>query len=79
MFLEQHILEDTYNLKKDKSLTTIQSFIRVREKRVIQINKQVIQKSNKSNKIEESNNNMTSTAEDLLAIVNKFRNQFKFV
>ena len=37
-------LEDTYNLKNDKSLTALQSFIKVREQRTNKADKQVIEK-----------------------------------
>lgn len=73
-------LEDTYNLKNDKSLTALQSFIKVREKRTNKNNKQVVEKEAKNieqfdkiNKLEDSKNDMTSTEEDLLNLVSKFR------
>jgi hypothetical protein len=72
-------LEETYNLKNDKSLTTLQSFIKVRENR---INKQIIEKRveniekfDKTNKGENKENNISSTEEDLLNIVNIFKKQ----
>ena len=72
-------LEDTYNLKNDKSLTALQSFIKVREKRT---NKQIIEKRveniekfDKTNKGENKENNISSTEEDLLNIVNIFKKQ----
>ena len=72
-------LEDTYNLKNDKSLTALQSFIKVRENR---INKQIIEKRveniekfDKTNKGENKENNISSTEEDLLNIVNIFKKQ----
>ena len=65
-------LEDTYNLKNDKSLTALQSFIKVREKKT---NKQVVKKEfkntedfDKENDIINLKNNITSTEEDFLAI-----------
>ncbi len=74
-------LEDTYNLKNDKSLTALQSFIKVREKRTNKNNKKSwgkdatnIEQFDKINKLENSKNDMTSTEEDLLTLVNKFRN-----
>lgn len=74
-------LEDTYNLKNDKSLTALQSFIKVREKRTNKNDKQVVGKETKNieqfdniNKLEDSKNDMTSTEEDLLNLVNGFRN-----
>jgi len=73
-------LEDTYNLKNDKSLTALQSFIKVREKRTNKNDKQVAEKESKNieqfdkiNKLENSNNDKTSTEEDLLNLVGKFR------
>ncbi|MDX9901675.1 MAG: hypothetical protein RBT22_09325 [Aliarcobacter sp.] len=74
-------LEDTYNLKNDKSLTALQSFIKVREKRTNKNDKQVMEKETKNieqfdkiNKLENSKNDMTSTEEDLLNLVNSFKN-----
>lgn len=73
-------LEDTYNLKNDKSLTALQSFIKVREKRTNKNDKQVVGKEiknikqfDKTNKMENSKNDMTSTEEDLLNLVDGFR------
>ncbi|MEV9499775.1 hypothetical protein [Aliarcobacter butzleri] len=73
-------LEDTYNLKNDKSLTTLQSFIKVREKRTNKNDKQVVGKEiknieqfDKTNKMENSKNDMTSTEEDLLTLVSGFK------
>ena len=73
-------LEDTYNLKNDKSLTALQSFIKVREKRTNKNDKQVMEKEirnikqfDKISKLENSKNYMTSTEEDLLNLVSKFR------
>lgn len=67
-------LEDTYNLKNDKSLTALQSFIKVREKKT---NKQVVKKEfkntedfDKENDIINLKNNITSTKEDFLALAN---------
>ena len=67
-------LEDTYNLKNDKSLTALQSFIKVREKKT---NKQVVKKEfkntedfDKENDIINLKNNITSTEEDFLALAN---------
>ena len=72
-------LEDTYNLKNDKSLTALQSFIKVREKRTNKNDKQVMEKEiknikqfDKISKLENSKNEMTSTEEDLLTLVNGF-------
>ena len=74
-------LEDTYNLKNDKSLTALQSFIKVREKRTNKNDKQVMEKEiknikqfDKISKLENSKNDMTSTEEDLLNLVNSFKN-----
>ena len=73
-------LEDTYNLKNDKSLTALQSFIKVREKRTNKNDKQVVEKETKNieqfdkiNKLENSKNDMTTTEEDLLTIVSGFK------
>ena len=67
-------LEDTYNLKNDKSLTALQSFIKVREKKT---NKQVVKKEfkntedfDKENDIINLKNNITSTEEDFIALAN---------
>lgn len=89
MFLKQEgfsvsriaqFLEDTYNLKNDKSLTALQSFIKVRKKRTNKNDRQVVEKEVKKieqfdtiNKIENKETNITSTEEDLLNIVNGFR------
>ena len=74
-------LEDTYNLKNDKSLTALQSFIKVREKRTNKADKQLVEKKVENieqldniHKIEKKENNTTSTEEDLLNLVNGFRN-----
>ena len=74
-------LEDTYNLKNNKSLTALQSFIKVREKRTNKNDKQVMEKEiknikqfDKISKLENSKNDMTSTEEDLLNLVNSFKN-----
>ncbi len=61
-------LEDTYNLKNDKSLTALQSFIKVREKIINKNDKRVVEE-----KVENKENNISSTEKDLLTIVNKFR------
>ena len=73
-------LEDTYNLKNDKSLTALQSFIKVREKRTNKADKQLVEKKVENieqldniHKIEKKENNTTSTEEDLLNLVNGFR------
>lgn len=70
-------LEDTYNLKNDKSLTALQSFIKVREKRTNKNDKQLVEKEvkefDKINEITNSKNNITSTEEDLLNLVNGFK------
>ena len=73
-------LEDTYNLKNDKSLTALQSFIKVRQKRTNKKDKQVTEKETKNieefdkiNKLENSKNDMTTTEEDLLTIVSGFK------
>ena len=73
-------LEDTYNLKNDKSLTALQSFIKVREKRINKNDKQVVEKKVENieqldnvNKIEKKENYITSTEKDLLNLVNGFR------
>ncbi|WP_157278563.1 PIN domain-containing protein [Aliarcobacter butzleri] len=73
-------LEDTYNLKNDKSLTALQSFIKVREKRTNKADKQLVEKKVENieqldnvNKIEKKENNTTSTEKDLLNLVNGFR------
>ncbi|MFW2578764.1 hypothetical protein [Aliarcobacter butzleri] len=70
-------LEDTYNLRNDKSLTALQNFIKVRENR---INKQIIEnrvenieKFDKINKNENKENSISSTEEDLLNLVNNFQ------
>lgn len=66
-------LEDTYNLKNDKSLTALQSFIKVRERRINKVDKQVVEKRVEDIKENEYNKvNMTSTEEDLLNLVNRF-------
>ncbi|AYJ79614.1 hypothetical protein AN286_05450 [Aliarcobacter cryaerophilus ATCC 43158] len=61
-------LEDTYNLKNDKSLTALQSFIKVREKKV-----ENVEQFNTVNKIENKESNMYSTEQDLLNLVSGFR------
>ena len=73
-------LEDTYNLKNDKSLTALQSFIKVREKRTNKADKQLVEKKvenieqlDNKHMIEKKENNTTSTEEDLLNLVNGFR------
>ncbi len=73
-------LEDTYNLKNDKSLTALQSFIKVREQRTNNNDKQVSEKETENlekldeiNKLGNSKNEMTSTEEDLLTLVNGFK------
>lgn len=73
-------LEDTYNLKNDKSLTALQSFIKVRQKRTNKNDKQVAEKEAKNieqfdkiNKLKNSKNDMTSTEEDLLTLVSGFK------
>ena len=73
-------LEDTYNLKNDKSLTALQSFIKVREKRTNKNDKQVPEKETKNieqfdkmNKLENSKKDMTPTEKDLLTLVSGFR------
>ena len=73
-------LEDTYDLKNDKSLTALQSFIKVREKRINKNDKQVVEKKVENieqldnvNKIEKKENYITSTEKDLLNLVNGFR------
>lgn len=72
-------LEDTYNLKNDKSLTALQSFIKVREKRTNKANQLVeekvekIEHFDKINKIETKESNMSSTEEDLLNLVNTLK------
>ena len=73
-------LEDTYNLKNDKSLTALQSFIKVREQRTNKNDKQVSEKETENleqldeiNKLGNSKNEMTSTEEDLLTLVNGFK------
>lgn len=70
-------LEDTYNLKNDKSLTALQSFIKVREKKNDKNDKQVVEKEfkntedfDKENEIINLKNNITSTEEDLLTLAN---------
>ena len=75
-------IEDTYNLKNDKSLTALQSFIKVRQKRTNKKDKQVTEKEtknieefDKTNKGENKENNISSTEEDLLNIVNIFKKQ----
>lgn len=72
-------LEDTYNLKNDKSLTALQSFIKIREKRTDKNDKQVVEKEFKNteefykeNGIINLKNNITSTEEDLLSLANSF-------
>ena len=66
-------LEDTYNLKNDKSLTALQSFIKVREKKINKvIEKKVENIEQLDNKIENTKNDMTSTEEDLLNLVGGF-------
>ena len=69
-------LEDTYNLKNDKSLTALQNFIKVREKKVIKDVKQFVEKRVESleqfdvvNKIEKQESNIYSTEQDLLNLV----------
>ena len=81
VFRIAQFLEDTYNLKNDKSLTALQSFIKVREKRTNKNDKQVMEKEiknikqfDKISKLENSKNDMTSTEEDLLNLVNSFKN-----
>ncbi len=73
-------LEDTYNLKNDKSLTALQSFIKVRQKRTNKNDKQVPEKETKNieqfdkmNKLENSKKDMTPTEKDLLTLVSGFR------
>ena len=73
-------LEDTYNLKNDKSLTALQSFIKVREQRTNNNDKQVSEKETENlekldeiNKLGNSKHEMTSTEEDLLTLVNGFK------
>ena len=73
-------LEETYNLKNDKSLTALQSFIKVREKIINKNDKHIIEKETKNieqfdkiNKLEDSKNDMTSTEEDLLNLVSGFK------
>ena len=73
-------LEDIYNLKNDKSLTALQSFIKVREQRTNNNDKQVSEKETENlekldeiNKLGNSKNEMTSTEEDLLTLVNGFK------
>lgn len=73
-------LEDTYNLKNDKSLTALQSFIKIRQKRTNKNDKQVAEKETKNieqfdkiNKLKNSKNDMTSTEEDLLTLVSRFK------
>lgn len=69
-------LEDTYNLKNDKSLTALQSFIKVREKKINKvIEKKVENIEQLDNKIENTKNDMTSTEEDLINLVNGFKNK----
>lgn len=52
----------------DKSLTALQSFIKVREKIINKNDKRVVEE-----KVENKENNISSTEKDLLTIVNKFR------
>ncbi len=59
----------------------MQSFIKVREKRTNKNDKQVMEKEiknikqfDKISKLENSKNDMTSTEEDLLNLVNSFKN-----
>ena len=73
-------LEDTYNLKNDKSLTALQSFIKVREKRTNKADNQLVEEKvekiehfDKINKIETKESNMSSTEEDLLNLVNTLK------
>ena len=72
-------LEDTYNLKNDKSLTALQSFIKVREKRTNKANQLVeekvekIEQFDKINKIETKESNISSTEKDLLNLVNELK------
>ena len=80
IFRIAQFLEDTYNLKNDKSLTALQSFIKVRQKRTNKKDKQVTEKETKNieefdkiNKLENSKNDMTTTEEDLLTIVSGFK------
>ncbi len=72
-------LEDTYNLKNDKSLTALQSFIKIREKRTNKNDRQMVEKKVKNierfdtiDKIENKKTDITSTEQDLLNIVNGF-------
>lgn len=73
-------LEDTYNLKNDKSLTSLQSFIKVREKNIIKDSSKVVKKDVKNieefdriNKMGNEEINTSSTEEDLLKLVNAFK------
>lgn len=72
-------LEDTYNLKNDKSLTALQSFIKVREKSTNKANQLVeekvekIEQFDKINKIETKESNISSTEKDLLNLVNELK------
>ncbi|MGJ0372774.1 hypothetical protein NG764_09990 [Aliarcobacter cryaerophilus] len=73
-------LEDTYNLKNDKSLTALQSFIKVREKNIIKDSSKVVKKDVKNieefdriNKMGNEEINTSSTEEDLLKLVNAFK------
>ena len=74
-----HFLEDTYNLKNDKSLTALQRFIKIREKRTNKNDRQMVEKKVKNierfdtiDKIENKKTDITSTEQDLLNIVNGF-------
>lgn len=73
-------LEDTYNLKNDKSLTALQSFIKVREKKISKEVVQVVDKKVKNiqvsdliNDTEDTKNNISSTEEDLLNLVSSLK------
>ncbi len=73
-------LEDTYNLKNDKSLTALQSFIKVRENRTNKTNKELVEEKvekieqfYRTNVIENKESNISSTEEDLLNLVNGFK------
>ena len=77
-------LEDTYNLKNDKSLTALQSFIKIREKRTNKNDRQMVEKKVKNierfdtiDKIENKKTDITSTEQDLLNIVNGFNKRWE--
>lgn len=73
VFRIAQFLEDTYNLKNDKSLTALQSFIKVREKKINKIIEKKVENLEQSdNKIGNTKNDMTSTEEDLLNLVGGF-------